>query len=366
MAFTASEWRMIRDAVGKVDGVDTSDWKMEKKKDQPWYKKAAGAVGGAALGGAALGPIGYGAGALAGYLGTDGDRTKNLTNPSEWRGGEVGDALNTVSGRSAAKKQEDAANKAAEDAQRKIGGALDFVKEQQVTGREDIQTGTTGATGAVDTGKEGALSSLLEGRDQALQALGAAPNRLAALLADPNSFQQDPGYQFRLKQGEDAIMHSAAARGGRMGGDTLKALLEHGQNFATNEYGNAINRAAMADNADFARAAGQAGVWTGTGGQAAGIHTGTGQSLADILERAGINLSNLGVQTGQTVGNLATGQANAGMFPVQYAGGADQATANFATGLLNAGGQIGAAAVGGAMGRPAAPAAPQAPQTYRV
>lgn len=55
--------------------------------------------------------------------------------------------------------------------------------------------------------------------------------------------QNDPGYQFRLKGGTDALERSAAARGTLRTGGTLKDVLDYGQNFATNEYGNAFNRA---------------------------------------------------------------------------------------------------------------------------
>lgn len=58
-------------------------------------------------------------------------------------------------------------------------------------------------------------------------------------LAD---FTTDPGYQFRLGEGQSAIERSAAARGGALSGGALKAIQQYGQNFASNEYGNAYNR----------------------------------------------------------------------------------------------------------------------------
>lgn len=59
---------------------------------------------------------------------------------------------------------------------------------------------------------------------------------------DANSFQADPGYQFRMAEGLKAINNSAAARGGRLGGATLKALSAYSGNLASEEYGNAYNR----------------------------------------------------------------------------------------------------------------------------
>lgn len=52
----------------------------------------------------------------------------------------------------------------------------------------------------------------------------------------------DPSYQFRLQQGQDAIQSSAAARGGLLSGATLKALQGYGQDMASQEYQNAYNR----------------------------------------------------------------------------------------------------------------------------
>jgi hypothetical protein len=52
----------------------------------------------------------------------------------------------------------------------------------------------------------------------------------------------DPSYQFRLQQGQNAIQSSAAAQGGLLSGATLKALQNHGQESASQEYGNAYNR----------------------------------------------------------------------------------------------------------------------------
>jgi hypothetical protein len=55
-------------------------------------------------------------------------------------------------------------------------------------------------------------------------------------------FQQDPGYDFRMSEGQKALERSASARGGLQGGGTLKALTRYGQDYASNEYGNAYNR----------------------------------------------------------------------------------------------------------------------------
>jgi len=57
-----------------------------------------------------------------------------------------------------------------------------------------------------------------------------------------DDFQADPGYQFRLEQGQKGIESSAAARGGLLSGAAAKALTKYNQGFASNEYQNAYNR----------------------------------------------------------------------------------------------------------------------------
>ena len=69
---------------------------------------------------------------------------------------------------------------------------------------------------------------------------GAAPTFQAPTAAD---MANDPGYQFRLDQGNKALQASAAARGTLLSGGTLKALDQYNQDYASGEYGNVYNRA---------------------------------------------------------------------------------------------------------------------------
>jgi len=57
-----------------------------------------------------------------------------------------------------------------------------------------------------------------------------------------SQFQADPGYAFRLAEGQKALERSAAARGGLLGGATGKALQRYGQEMGSQEYTNAFNR----------------------------------------------------------------------------------------------------------------------------
>ena len=55
-------------------------------------------------------------------------------------------------------------------------------------------------------------------------------------------FQQDPGYAFRLSEGQKALDRQAAARGGLISGGALKAAQRYGQDMGSQEYMNAFNR----------------------------------------------------------------------------------------------------------------------------
>lgn len=77
----------------------------------------------------------------------------------------------------------------------------------------------------------GAPGSLSKGFDQTF----TAPTNVTE--------QNDPGYQFRLDQGKQAIERSAAASGGLLSGGTLKDLTDYEQGQASNEYSNVYNRA---------------------------------------------------------------------------------------------------------------------------
>ena len=57
-----------------------------------------------------------------------------------------------------------------------------------------------------------------------------------------NDFMADPGYQFRLTQGQQALDRSAAARAGLQSGSALKAATAFGQEMGSQEFNNAFNR----------------------------------------------------------------------------------------------------------------------------
>jgi hypothetical protein len=69
---------------------------------------------------------------------------------------------------------------------------------------------------------------------------GAVPT-----LSGQELLANDPGVAFRLQEGRNALESSAAARGGALSGPALAALQRQGQELASQEYGNAWQRAAQ-------------------------------------------------------------------------------------------------------------------------
>jgi len=75
--------------------------------------------------------------------------------------------------------------------------------------------------------------------------VNALPELVQASRYTPFSMEQftaDPGYGFRLSEGQKALERSAAARGGLISGGALKAATRFGQEMGSQEYTNAFNR----------------------------------------------------------------------------------------------------------------------------
>lgn len=94
-----------------------------------------------------------------------------------------------------------------------------------------------------------------------------------------SQFQQDPGYQFDLQQGQQALQRSAAAKGGLVGGQAMTALSDYSQNQASNEYSNAYNRFNTDRTNSFNRLATIAGLGQTANGQTASA----GQNAANQI-----------------------------------------------------------------------------------
>lgn len=114
------------------------------------------------------------------------------------------------------------ANQANKTQQAATGVSAQLTRDQMaedIRRYEEMKPYRTAGIGAV-TG----LSDILSGKTDPTQAL-----------------QSDPGYAFRLSQGQTALDRFLSARGNRLGGAALKAGINYNQNFASNEYNNFLN-----------------------------------------------------------------------------------------------------------------------------
>ena len=102
-------------------------------------------------------------------------------------------------------------------------------------------------------------------------------------------FQADPGYQWQLQQGNNAIMGNAAAGGIQLSGATMKALQRYGQGLANQTYNQAFGR--FANQRDY-------------GAQQNQMQYGRMAGLSEIGQNSGNNMSNIANQQGQSVAQL--------------------------------------------------------------
>ena len=116
-------------------------------------------------------------------------------------------------------------------------------------------------------------------------------------------FQADPGYQFRMAEGTKALERSAAARGGLLSGATGKALTRFGQDYGSQEYGNAYGRFNADRDRRFNRLASIAGVGQTATTQTAQLGANTASNVAGNFNAAGNARAANAVNTGNAVNN---------------------------------------------------------------
>jgi hypothetical protein len=70
----------------------------------------------------------------------------------------------------------------------------------------------------------------------------AAPQENPGGVEGGYNFMTDPGYEFRIGEGQRALERGAAARGGLLSGGYGRKAQRYGQDYASNEYNNVFNR----------------------------------------------------------------------------------------------------------------------------
>ena len=122
-----------------------------------------------------------------------------------------------------------------------------------------------------------------------------------------DQFKADPGYAFRLSEGQKQLDRTAASRGGLLSGGALKAATRYGQDMGSQEYTNAFNRYQAERTARLAPL------------QAL---TGMGQTTAQQVSNAGQTMA---TNVGNDITNSAAARASG------YVGGANALTGGLST-----------------------------------
>ena len=148
--------------------------------------------------------------------------------------------------------------------------------------------------------------------------VGAA-NRLSAqtpYTPDAFNYQADPGYAFRFNEGMKGLNASAAARGGLISGNALRAATDYGQASGSQEYSNAYNRY-LQNNAQKL--------------QAYNTNTANQQYLANMGQSSANNQANAIGQFGNNAASNVIGAGNA--TAAGMVGGANAISSGVGTGL---------------------------------
>lgn len=263
----------------------------------------------------------------------------------------VGNLVGGIMGNSAAKKagqiQQQAANAAADQITQttanvnpSIGEAArnagDRVVSAAGTAASEANTMAHNAAQGVNTAT-GQANALLDpysdaGRTAAgvLQS-GIAPGGQFNKTPTMADIQIDPGFAFRLAQGQQQMDRSAAARGGAVSGAALKDSINFGQGAASQEYANAFQRFQTNRQNTFGNT-----LAVSDQGQRAG--TQQGANLTGAAKYAG----DTGIQANEFGGQLNVG-AN------EYAGSQNSNAANtMASNTINAQAKAGDYRTGGA------------------
>lgn len=141
------------------------------------------------------------------------------------------------------------------------------------------------------------------------------PNLTKAYTAEDFAQGIDPGYQFRLAQGQKALENQYNRGGGLVSGNAMQGMQDYTQGQASQEFGAAFGRNAATQTNIFNRLKGIADMGLGATGTTANAATSAGESMGSAAI-AGAQAQGAG-QIGQAkaYGNTLQGMANYATLP---------------------------------------------------
>ena len=194
----------------------------------------------------------------------------------------IGAGLNYKASKKASKAQQEGAAQASavakDTADRQLELQREIWEKQQADQKPYLEQGAYGISRLGDLMKQG-QGQLNNPFDSYLASKGLAGGKF-----DTNN----PAYQFQLKQGQQALDRSSAARGMGYSGAQMKAAQEYGQGLASQQYDKEYNRASGEFGDYFNRLAGL----SQGGRQAAGSMAQAGGQFANNAGNTFANLSN--------------------------------------------------------------------------
>lgn len=141
-----------------------------------------------------------------------------------------------------------------------------------------------------------------------------------------DTFRNSTGYDFRVKQGMNALNAGYAGAGTIKSGAAIKGAMDYGQGMASQEFGNYLS--ALGNQQALGMQAGSA---------AAGVGTNAANNLGAIYQQNGSNQANAALARGSMVGNALAGGANmvgSILAPKYGAGGFSPGTSAFTVNAL--------------------------------
>lgn len=188
-----------------------------------------------------------------------------------------------------------------------VGGAIGSALGGAIEGGDDTASGAAGAANAgaqadIDLRRRMYEEDVARRQPFYEAGVNALPGYVSGIAPGGElvrgftqaDYQADPGYAFRISEGQKALDRQAAARGGLISGGALKAAQRYGQEAGSQEFSNAYNR--FRDTQSLRRNA-LAGV-VGFAPTAAGSMAAGGQSYAT---GAGPQMYQQGVNTGNAL-----------------------------------------------------------------
>lgn len=224
----------------------------------------------------------------------------------------------------------DVANKAASQANAGAQAGYNALAGAYGTGRDAI-------TSNYDAGRSAIGSNYGAGRDALTSGYGAAGNLWNGLAQQygagaqaygdatgangangytraQQNFQTDPGYQFQLNQGLQALDRTHAAAGNLSSGNADTDTLKYATGLADQSYGNYVSRLAPYLNANLYATSGAAGIDTGLAGGLNSSYQGQGnqtnaayQGQGNLFNSSLQNQGNAASSTFNTIGNNTAG-----------------------------------------------------------